>query len=205
MFRATRLGIICVTSAALAASACATTSFHATWKAPDAEPIGSFAGAKVAAFVLVKNESTRRAAEDSLAAELTKRGAQGVAGYTLVPMEVTDESQAKSDLEKAGVVGVVTMRPVGRDKEVVSTPTAYTGPHYDPFWGGYWGYGWGGAWPAQQIRTNTIVSVETLVYSLTQNKLVWGGESSTTNPSNVDSFVREIADEVAKELKKAGL
>jgi len=120
-------------------------------------------------------------------------------------MGVTDESQAKSRLENAGVVGVVTMRPVGRDKEVVSTPTAYTGPHYDPFWGGYWGYGWGGAWPAQQIRTNTIVSVETLVYSLGQNKLVWGGESSTTNPSNVDSFVREIADEVAKELKKAGL
>jgi hypothetical protein len=49
------------------------------------------------------------------------------------------------------------------------------------------------------------VSVETLVYSLKQNKLVWGGQSQTTNPNNIDNFVREVANAVAEELRKEGL
>jgi hypothetical protein len=76
---------------------------------------------------------------------------------------------------------------------------------YGPYWGGYYGYGWGGAWGATEIRTNTIVSVETLVYSLKQNKLVWAGQSKTTNPSNVDSFIRELARTAAREMRKAKL
>jgi hypothetical protein len=46
--------------------------------------------------------------------------------------------------------------------------------------GGYYGHGWGSAWSAAEIRTDTIIIVETLVYSLRQNKLVWGGQSKTT-------------------------
>jgi uncharacterized lipoprotein YmbA len=48
-------------------------------------------------------------------------------------------------------------------------------------------------------------SVETLVYSLSQNKLIWATQSKTTNPANVDSFVREIVGETAKQMKKAGV
>jgi hypothetical protein len=152
-----------------------------------------------------KNEAARRAAEDALARELTARGAQGVAGYAVVPVNVTDEAEAKALVEKSGAEGVVVMRPVGKVKEIYSTPTMYTGPSYGRLWGGYYGYGWGGAWGATEVRTNTIVSVETLVYSLAQNKLIWAGQSKTTNPSKVDSFVREVVQEAAKEMKKEGL
>ena len=38
-----------------------------------------------------------------------------------------------------------------------------------------------------------------------QNKLVWAGESETTNPSKVDAFVKELAAGTAKEMKKLGL
>jgi hypothetical protein len=49
------------------------------------------------------------------------------------------------------------------------------------------------------------VVVETRVYSLKQNKLVWGGQSKTTNPKNVDALVRKLAAAAAKELKDLGL
>ena len=58
---------------------------------------------------------------------------------------------------------------------------------------------------AGDIQTNTMVSIETLVYSLEQNKLVWGGQSRTTNPSNVEDLIAELSDEVAGELEKQGL
>lgn len=203
MFRAVKtLGVVVAMSGL---AACATTSFNSTWKAPDAQPIGNFAGKKVVGFVATKNEAVRRSAEDALASELTARGAQGVAGYTVVPPDVTDEARAKAMVEKTGAVGVVVIRPVGKDKEVYSTPSMYTGPYYGGFWGGYWGYGWGAPWGGGEIRTDTIVTVETLVYSLAQNKLIWAGQSQTTNPSKVDSFVREIVAATAKEMKKAGL
>jgi hypothetical protein len=56
-----------------------------------------------------------------------------------------------------------------------------------------------------EIRTNTIVSIETLIYSLRQNKLVWGGQSRTTNPRDVDKVVSKLAKDVAKQLQTEGL
>jgi hypothetical protein len=188
-----------------ATMACATTSFQSTWKAPDAKPV-VLNGQKVVAFVLTRNAATRRSAEDALAREITAGGAQGIASYTLIAdAGSTDEAKAKSQVEAAGATGVVVMRPVDTSKEVVATST-YMGPSYGPYWGGYYGYGWGGAWGGGvDIRTNTIVTVETLVYSLPQNKLIWAGQSNTTNPSKVDAFVRELATTARQEMKKAGL
>lgn len=186
-------------------SACATTTFNSTWKAPDAKPV-ELSGQKVVAFVLTKNEASRRAAEDALAAAITKGGAQGVPSYSLVAANVApDEAKARAQVEGAGATGVVVMRPVDSSKEVVATST-YMGPTYGPYWGGYYGYGWGGAWGGGvDVRTNTIVTVETLVYSLSQNKLIWAGQSNTTNPSKVDAFVRELATAAQREMTKAGL
>ena len=76
---------------------------------------------------------------------------------------------------------------------------------YGGYWGGYYGYGWGGAYGGTEIRTDTIVIVETLVYSLKQNKLVWAGQSKTTNPSKIDAFVKEVAAGAGKEMRKLGL
>ena len=204
-----RINTLAVVAAALALPACATTGFVSTWKAPDATPL-QVSGAKVAAVVMVRNEAARRAAEDALAREITARGGQGIAMYTIAPDARPDNEQAvRAALERAGVDGAVVMRPVGKDKEVVSTPVAYGGPMYGAYWGGYYGYGWGSPWgypvAGGDIRTNTIVSIETLIYSLRQNKLVWGGQSKTTNPEGVDQLVKETSALVAQELRKQGL
>lgn len=201
-----------ISGAALAAFllsfvACATTTFTSTWKAPDAQPVSPLHGKKVIAFVATKNTASRRAAEDALAREISRNGADGVPGYTLVDdSQIGNEAVARAAVERAGAVGVVVMRPLAKDKAITSTPGAYMGPTYGPYWGGYYGYGWGGAWSTgPDIRTDTIITVETLVYSLTQNKLIWAGQSQTTNPSKVDDFVRELAVGAAKEMKKVGL
>ena len=191
----------------LSLTACASTGFVSTWRAPDAQPLTGD-GPKVAAVVMSKDESVRRAAEDALARELTRRGAEGVAMYTIfAPSDPGNEALAKAALEKAGVSAVVVMRPVGSTQEVYSTPLPHPAPR-GWYWGGYYGYGWGAPWGgavAGEIRTRTIVSIETLVYSMKQNKLVWAGQSETTSPSSVDSLVKEIIAAVASEMKKQRL
>jgi hypothetical protein len=205
MFRATKHGL--VLAAATTAFACASTSFHSTWKAPGAGPL-NFKGRKVAALIVSKEEGVRYGAEDALAREMSARGAVGIPAYSLIPKElVQDKEKAKEFLAKAQVAGVVAMRVVGKDKEVSGSPGGYWGsPSYATFWGaGYYGWGWGGVYDPGYIRTDTIVIVETLVYSLEQDKLVWAGQSETTNPSKVGPFIQELTAKAANELKKQGL
>jgi hypothetical protein len=205
MSRVTSYGI--VLSAAAAAAACATTSFQSIWKAPDAQPL-NFKGRKVAALVVSKEEGVRYGAEDALARELTARGAVGIPAYSLIPKElIQDKEKAKEFLEKAQVAGVVAMRVVGKDQQITSSPGTYWGgPAYMTFWGaGYYGYGWGAVYDPGYVRTDTIVLIETLIYSLEQNKLVWAAQSETTNPEKVGPFIKELTAKTAAELKKQGL
>ena len=205
MFRSTKAGLVAI--AALSAAACATTTFQSSWRAPGSGPL-NFKGKKVVALVVSKEEGVRYGAEDALAREITKQGAVGVPAYGQIPKELTqDKEKAKAFLEKAGVAGVVVMRVVGKDQQMSSSPAAYYGgPYYATFWGGgFYGYGWGGVYDPGYLRTDTIVSVEILVYSLEQDKLVWAGRSETTNPSKVGPFIQELTAGAAAQMKKLGL
>jgi len=205
MFREAKLALALLP--VVAAAGCASTSFQSTWRAPGAEPL-NFKGQKVAALVVSKDEAIRYGAEDALAREISARGAVGVPAYTVVPKElIQDKAKAKEFLEKAGVKGVVAMRVVGKDQQLTQSPGTYWGsPYYASFWGaGYWGWGWGGVYDPGYLRTDTIVTVETLIYSLVQDKLVWAGQSATTNPSKVGPFIQELVAKAAAELKKEKL
>jgi len=202
----TRTAGAALLTAALLASACASTSFSSTWRAPDAKP-GTFKGKKVVAVFVSQDEALRRGVEETLAVELTHRGAEGVPAYQIIPTpEIKDEAKAKARITEAGAAGVVALRLVGRDQELSGSPAGYyAAPSYAGVWGGYWGYGWGGIYDPGYLRTDTILHVEILVYSAEQNKLVWAGQSKTTNPSSVDAMVKELVSKVAAEMKKSGL
>jgi len=199
---------------ALAALATATayagtkTSFKSTWKAPDAQPV-HFRGQEVVALVMHQDVAVRRGAEDELARQITLHGAKGVAAYTLVKIDdVKDKEAAQAAFEKAGVAGVVSMRVVSRDQEMSSAGgTNWIRPAYGTFWGsdGYWGYGWGGVSISSYVSMDNVVWVETLVYSLRQNKLVWAGQSETTKASNVNVLIQQLIQGTIKEMKEQGL
>lgn len=185
------------------ASACATTEFVSAWKSPTAKPL-QLKGQKVAAVVLVKNSASRKAGEERLAQEITNRGGLGIPLYRLVPdATIADEAKVRATLEQGNFKAVVTMRPAETRNEVHVTAE----PTYDHYWGGYYGYGWRAPYSGTryEAHTDTVVFVETRIYSLEQNQLVWEGRSKTTNPKNVDDFVVELAAAVADELKVAGL
>lgn len=200
-----------VAAGALVISACGSTSFNTTWKAPEAQPVQIEPGDKVLALVISENEATRRGAETALARELSQNGVEGITASSVIPAEaVHDQNKAKPYIEKTGAKYAVVMRATGRDKEISSTPTM--APMYGPGWGGYggfyggfYGYGWGGVYGGSEIRTDTIVHVETLVYDLKSDKMIWAGQSSTVNPSKAESMIKELVDEAGKEMQKEGL
>lgn len=159
-------------------------------------------------MVVSGNTAKRRGMEAALVNELNEHGLEGIAAYSVVPESAAqDAAKAKPYIEKAGARYAVVIQVTGTSQEVSSTPTMGVGMHggrrgfYGPGWGGY-GWGWGGG---QEIRTDTLVGVETLLYDLKADKLVWAGQSETMNPSKAESFVRELIGAVGDELQKDGL
>ena len=206
MARKIAAGLIAL--ATLGALASGGTTFISTWKAPGSGPL-NLKGKKVLALVLGADPAVRSGAEDMLAHQLTLRGAVGLPAYSVVPTELSqDKAKAKELIEKAGIAGVVSMRVTSKDSEFNSTPSTlyYGAPHYSSFWmDGYYGYACSAILNPGYVRTDTIVTIETLVYSLGQDKLVWAGRSTTTNPKEVGKFVQDLTGKVADELKKVGL
>ncbi len=199
------LRILVLGTAAWLLCACTeSTVFTSTWKSPDAVRIDPTGKTVVAVFVS-PNEGQRRAAEDLLASDLTAKGAHGIPSYSLVTNDQrADAEGARYRFKSAGASGIVVMRVVGKDQQVTYSPGAPMPAYYGGF-GPYWGYGWSAAYSPGYLQTDTLISVETLIYSVQQDKLLWAGTSRTTNPNDLTALIGDVANAVTQELTKQGL
>ena len=178
--------------------------FTSAWRSPDAASV-SFAGKKVAALVIAQDDSLRMSGEEALVRELTARGLQAVATYRIAPKEeLQSADRAKGWFEKANVEGVVAVRPVSNEKRTAYNPGVWISPSYSTFWG-YYGYGWGSMYVPGSVERNTFVVVETTIYSVPRNQLLWAAISETKDPKTLQRFVEELVKESVKELQKQGL
>ena len=191
--------------AAVAAAGCASTTIESYWAPPDARPFAVAGGERVVAMVVSDNVALRREAEANLADVLDARGFEAVPAYTLIPDgEIQDEAKAKARIEAANVTGAVVLRPRAIEHEKISSRTMYGSPYYGSFWGsGYYANSW--AYGPTVTWTDTHFILETVIYDLRQNKVVWIGRSKTTNPESVEAFIGELSVAVADELRRSGV
>jgi hypothetical protein len=192
---------------AMVAAGCATaTGFSSTWRNPATKPI-KLEGQKVVALVVSTQETTRRAGEDTVAGQITALGAQGVASWTVLPTaEMQNEDRVKAALAKVGAVAVVTMEIVAQGRDNTRSPNfQMTMSHASR--GSFWGnqhWAWRNTWHSGP-PPSTSVWVETLLYSLQPDELLWAGRSRTVNPNDVSTVFGEVANAAAREIEKAGL
>src|SRR4029077_6366987 len=106
--------------------------------------------------------------------------------------------------EKANVEGVVALRPVRKDSRTSYDVGMWVDPYYSSFWN-YYGYGWGNTFVFGSGDRDTVVVVETTIYSVSQNRLLWAAVSERTNPKALPRVIADIVKGSVKELKKQGL
>lgn len=178
--------------------------FKSVWKSPDAAQV-SFGGKKVAALVITQDDSLRVSGEEALVTELTARGMQAVATYRIAPKEELQSAErARGWFEKANVEGVVALRPISNEKRISYNDSLWLSPSYNTFWG-YYGYGYSSVVVIGGVDRDTVITVETLIFSVARNQLLWAGVSETRNPKTLQRFVADLVKETAKELQKQGL
>ena len=200
----TRTWIVLLILAAAANVVIAGPKFLSVWKSPDVQRL-NFAGKKVAALVITGDQSLQMSGEEALTRELNARGVTGVATYRMIPREeLKSVDKAKGWFERAGVQGVVAIRPVSRDIERSYSPVVWSSGYYQSFWG-YYGTGWTTVEFSPSTRQTTTIVVETLVYSVTPDHLIWAAASETKNPDTLQDFVKDLVNATVGEMKKMKL
>jgi hypothetical protein len=200
------IGAVWLCGLVIAAAGCAaTTVFTTTWRNPETKPI-LLNGQKVIALVYSRDESARRTAEDNLAARITAMGAQGVAGWTILPTtDAQNEEKARAAIAAAKPAGVVSMEVVAqtRDQSGGNVRVGMSWSSRGSFWPHH-RHAWGVAFsPPPPPRTNVVV--ETYVFTLEPDEIIWTGRSRTTNASDAAALFAEVADRAATEMERAGL
>jgi hypothetical protein len=178
------------------------TKLQESWKSPDVE---RFAFKKVLVVAVAKEPTMRRDAEERLR-EILGRD-RTVASIELFPTvdPPPDKEQAKAKIAESGCDGVVLMRAVSSTAKTSVIPGSIEyDPAYDYFWG-YWGSVYTTRWAAGYEERDTAVKIETLVYDIAKDKLVWSGVSNTKNPGSVRNLVLGVAEAVGKKMRKEKL
>ena len=197
-------------AAALALSvviSAAAPKFTSTWKSPAANGV-TFSGKKVAALIISDDQSLRVSGEEALVRELgTIRLIQGVASYRMVPREeLRDPEKAKGWYERAGIDGVVAMRIIAAETRKNSSPSIWASSYYSSFWS-YYGYGWSSVYVFNPggNRVDRTAAVETLIFSVPKNSLLWAGVTELSNPKDAQDAIKDIVAATVKEMAKQGL
>jgi len=177
-------------------AACNSTKMVSTYTDPDVSPDRE-KFKKIMVAVVTTNEQARRAAEDKLAA----KGDRLFASHKLLSNEQITKSlpQSKGLIEEEGFDAVVTMK-------LLQTKTSST-PVAGYFNGDYWGYHtnfWTGFYQPGYWREDTNYYVETNVFSLEEGKVLWSGITTTTNISQANRVIGQVADEVHRQMLKDG-
>jgi len=185
------------------------TKMISSWFSPEAKGIKL---RKFLAVVVTRSVGTRRAAEDEMVTLLNNRGNDAQASYELLSeIELEDLASSRAKVAASGADGAVLLRlhtfnsstkdqptvrnnnspnPSGNRIDNISSEFTFFAPHPSP---------------GELSYTELVVEIETLVYSLKDDKLLWRGVSRTKNPLGARVVVQEITEQAIKTMKKQGL
>ena len=168
------------------------TKITKSWTDPSFTPSAAQSYKKILVMGLLKDESTRRIAEDKMVAAF--KNVTGVPSYSYLQPSDTVRSIVEERLKKDGFDGVVIMRLADVDKSVSYVPgTSY---------GGWYGYRYASPGYYQEDKT---FYVETNFYSLPETKLLWSGTTSSLNPNKLDRTLDDIIATLKGQLQKEKL
>jgi hypothetical protein len=179
-----------------------------TWTDPslNGETVQSYN--KVLVIAQLKDDSSRRIAEDKMVASSSK--GNFVASYNYLKPGQNNQNLAVADLLKDGIEAIILMRltDIAKTTDYVQGTPYYGAWGYGRgFYGGYGGWGYGSPMYGTPgyYQQNKTYYVETNVYDVKSNKLLWSGTTSTLNPTKATDALDDIILAIKTELNNKGL
>jgi hypothetical protein len=156
-------------------------------------------------IAIVDDQEIRAIFEKHFMDWLNVKGVEAVISTDVLPI------RADTKLQKEAIVEVVDKYEndtilithlVGKQETEVFSRDR---PQYNRSYYGFYNYGWGYVtWPTI-YGENVQFSLETRLYDVKTESLVWSGESQTTNPKTTGEAIGQVVEVVMKDLEKNGL
>ncbi len=184
------------------------TDIMAVWRSPEVAT-GQYKNICIAA--ITENASNKQVVEQEMHNQLKAKGVQSTRIVDLLPYKFTGTPTEKDMiLEKVrsnGNDGILTFTLIKQKDETRYVPgTVYAPPasygHYGTF-GGYYGYNGGRMYDPGYYTQDEIYFIETNLYDVKTEKLVWSVQSKTYNPSSITQFSQDFTIAITKQLIKS--
>jgi len=185
-----------IAGAMFAFSGCHMTELETTWH----DPAGRIDPTNKTVAVFVTTDAVmRHSVEDRIAAKFPNT----VASYQVLATPTASQPEMARQLRESGFGGAIVMRLVRVDQNVTYQPNTYW--YGSPYtFGHYWSYAWADPYiPVPNV--DQVYVVDTEVYSLNDEKLVFGARSESTNPASTGKLVDSIMRHVTKKMQDQGL
>ena len=163
-------------------------------------------------------EEGRAAFESAFVSSIANEGGAAQASGGVLPKDTQlEEEELRAAVQAGKFDGVLVTRVLSVDKEQEYTPAStYQNPrtrYYGGGGGGLYGYGYYGFYGTTYatvhepgyFETSTTLKLETNLYSVATDGLVWTGQSKTVDPSSLEDARESMTTAVAKKLKEERL
>ncbi|WP_309609492.1 hypothetical protein [Flavobacterium sp.] len=188
----------------LIVTSCASTKIVESWKEPDKQ-ITIDKLKKVLVVAMFKDETSNRKAEDQMVKFLKDKGIPSY-NYLNKNFDKTKVEVIQNKIKKDGFDGAVTMRLIDVDKETIYQRNGINRfpNNYRDFSNYYYDSAISYYNPDNYITTKTY-TIETNIYSITENKIIWSALTETSDPKGVNKMTEEVTQVVYKQMIKDGL
>jgi hypothetical protein len=201
--RKNKIKILLYSVAIMVLAGCTSTKIVSSWREPDKTVVLDQLD-KVLVVAMLRNETNRHNAEDQMVGYLKGKG---VAAYSYLDhaRDAANEDILRRKLQQGGFDGAITMTLIDVDKEENYTPGNITSyPTYYRNFRGYYTRRWTSYSTPGYYSTTKTYTVETNVYSLKEDRIIWTGLTESTNPGGVKKMTEEITKVVYKRMVKEG-
>ena len=182
---------VALIAATLTACAARPTEVTTTWRDPVTTPIQF---RRVMAIFVGGDSAMRRKVENRLARNVPNT----VASYTVVPdAELTDTVSVRSRIAEGGYDGVVVLRLTSVGMRTAGETVPTVGDPAETL--------------AQYLRRSprsalasgqeTVITMESRLYSVRDGKLIWAGTSDSFSPLSIGELVDQVVDASIQELR----
>jgi hypothetical protein len=195
------------------ASCSSSTRITGSWVNPEAK--GRPANNK-SVFIasLSRNMEVRTKLENALASEAAKRNIRAIKSTDQFTPEfyqqVPTKEQLLSKIKQSGADAILTVSLINKESETRYVPGS---ARYAPipgfrWYGGfysYYNYWYPQLYDPGYYVTDKTYFLETNLYDVNTEQLIWSAQSETVNPGSIDNFVKDYPKKLVARMVKDGL
>lgn len=163
---------------------------------------------------LTRNIKVRTELENGFTNLLAQKNVKTVKGNDFFNpdfyQKIPPEKQLLSKIRNSGAGYILTISMINKESDTRYVPgnRGYSPYPFYRWYGGFYSYYnyWGPRFyePGYYVTDKTYF-METNLYDINTNKLVWSAQSETVNPGSIDNFVRTYPAVLVNQLVKDGL